>query len=478
MAKAQRLLGSSNWTLDKINKYAAPSGVSGAYGIPLATAIAAFNAAGGRTWDHEKIIFGSTRFISNTNLNISGGNDRTKFYIAGSLGDEDGLLANTYFKRSSLRVNLDHKLWSWLDLKMSSGYTYNRTSRGFTGNDNNGVSILYNLGYIPNYFDIQRRPDGTYPGLPLTDQNPYEIIDRAENIETTNRFLNSGELTANILRKEKIGLRLVMRGGVDYMLSEPRAYVPEDVQYQARRAQPGASRYSFNKSFYRYAQSSLVFNINVWKNLDLTTTATYLLDNQNREISWIQGTGLLPGQRNPSTAQVRLTESLVQPEKVRAYDLSQDFNWDDKVIGRVGIRADQSTLAGLNFDKRYYFPRGALAVNVTNFGFWKPGFITQLKPRIAYGEASGFPLFSGTYSQLLGVNYGGLLGSTSPTSLGLAALVPERAKELEYGLDVSFWNKPHHPGSNPVQKDDRGFSILLPACSFHRRNTVQRLSRG
>lgn len=434
IAQAQRFLGSSDWSLAKIQKY------GGAYGMSVADATAAFNAAGGRTWDYEKIIFGNNRFISNTNLNISGGNERTRFYISGTLQDEDGLMAKTYFKRSSIRANLDHRLSDWLDMKFSSNYTYNRTSRGFTGNDNNGVSILYSLGYIPNFLDIQRRPDGSYPATPPTDQNPFEIIDRAENHETTNRFLNSGELTARLLRKERYGLRLILKGGVDYFLSEPRTYVPEDVRYQSQRANPGASRFTFNKSFYRYAQSSLVFDATVASNLQLTTTATYLLDNQNREVSWIQGTGLLPGQRNPSTAQVRLTESFVQPEKVRAFDLSQDFNWGDKVIGRIGIRGDKSTLAGLNFDKTYYFPRGSLAVNLTNFEFWKNTFITQLKPRIAYGEASGFPIFTGVYSPLLGINYGSLLGATSPTTLGQAALDPERSSELEYGLDISVWN--------------------------------------
>jgi TonB-linked SusC/RagA family outer membrane protein len=433
IAQAQRLLGSSDWTPAKIATY------GGAYGLSVAEANAALTAANGKTWDYEDIIFGSNRPITNTNLNISGGNERTRFYASGSIQREDGLMEKTYFRRSSFRLNLDQKITKWLDLKLSSGYTFNKTSRGFTGNDNNGVSILYSLAYIPNFLDLQRRPDGTYPVTQPTGQNPFEVIDKGENIETTNRFINSGEITANILKRDKFSLKFISKGGVDYVLSEPRAYMPEDVQYQSRRANPGASRFSFNKGFNRYLQSSLIFNVNVWKNLDLTTTVSNFEDYVTREVSWIQGTGLLPGQRNPSTAQVRLTESFVQYEQVRAYDISEDFNWDDKIIGRVGVRADKSTLSGLNFDKFYYFPRAAIAVNLTNFGFWKNNFITQLKPRIAYGETSGFPTFNGVYSPLLGVNYGGLLGSASPTTLGLAALDPERASELEYGLDVSVW---------------------------------------
>jgi TonB-linked SusC/RagA family outer membrane protein len=433
IAQAQRFLGSSNWTPAKITEY------GGAYGMSPAAANAALTAANGKTWDYEEIIFGENRPITNTNINISGGNERTRYYASGSIQSEDGLMKNTFFKRNSFRLNLDQKLTKWLDIKLSSGYTNNKTSRGFTGNDNNGVSILYSLAYIPNFLDLQRRPDGTYPATPPTGQNPFQVIDKGENIETTNRFINSGEISASFIKREKLSLRFLAKGGVDYLLSEPRTYMPEDVQYQSQRANPGASRFGFNKGFNRYIQSSLIFNINVWKNLDLTTTLSNFEDNVSREVSWIQGTGLLPGQRNPSTAQVRLTESFVQYERVRAYDISQDFNWDDKVVGRIGVRADKSTLSGLNFDKFYYFPRAALAVNITNFSFWKNTFITQLKPRIAYGETSGFPTFNGVYSPLLGVNYGGLLGSTSPTTLGLAALDPERASELEYGLDVSIW---------------------------------------
>jgi TonB-linked SusC/RagA family outer membrane protein len=432
-SEASKLLGSSNWDAAKINTY------GGAYGMSVAEATAALTAANGKTWDHEKIIFGNKGFINNTNFSVSGGNDKTRFYVSGSLQNEDGIVRNTGFNRKSIRVNLDHRLSSWVDFKVSSSYLNSYSSRSFTGNDNNGVSLLYSLAYIPNFLDLERKADGTYPNTLPTGQNPYEIVDKAENIERTNRFMNSGELNFQILNTDKHDLKLSFKGGVDYMLSEPRAYVPEDVQYQSRRANPGASRYATNKALYTYFQSSLVYNTTVGNNINLATTASLLRDEQNREISWIQGTGLLPGQRNPSTAQVRLTESQVQKETVVAFDLGQDVNWDDKIIGRVGIRADKSTLAGLNFEKMYYFPRGSLAINLTNFSFWKVKEITQLKPRIAYGETSGFPAFNGVYSQLLGLNYGGLLGSVSPTTLGLSSLDPERASELEFGLDLSLF---------------------------------------
>lgn len=433
-AKARHLLGSSDWTPAKIATY------GGVYGLNEAQALALYNAAGGKTWDYEKIVWGNTGFISNTNLTVSGGNDKTKFYASGSFQTETGIQKRTGFDRRSIRLNIDHKINNWIDLKLNTNYLNTYSSRSYTGNDNNGVSLSYSLGYIPNFIDLNKRADGTYPESPTTGQNPLEIVDRGENIERTNRFLYSGELNFALLRKENYSLKLGFRGGLDYLVSEPRNYMPEDVQYQSRRANPGASRFSTNKAFNTYMQSALVFNANVGNNFDLTTGVVMLRDRQKRDISWIQGTGLLPGQRNPSTAAVRLTESQVlAPETVVALDASQEVNWDDKIVGRVGVRADKSTLSGLNFDKYYYFPRASVAVNLTNFNFMQRfDFLSLLKPRIAYGETSGFPTNDATYSQLVGVTYGGLLGSVSPTTLGLAALDPERLSELEFGLDLGF----------------------------------------
>ncbi|KIC92853.1 SusC/RagA family TonB-linked outer membrane protein [Flavihumibacter solisilvae] len=432
--KASNLLGSSDWNPEKIAAY------GGAYNLSEEEALELYNAAGGKTWDYEKMIWGNTGFISNTNVNVNGGNDRTKFYIAGSYQTETGIQKKTGFSRKSFRINLDHKFNEFMDLKVSSNYINSNSSRSFTGNDNNGVSLSYSIAYIPNFIDIARRPDGTYPQIPGRAQNPLEIVDRAENKEKTNRFLNSGELNFYLLKKERSTLKLSMRGGVDYLVSEPMTYMPEDLQFMVNVANRGAIRLTTNKALYTYMQAGLNFNTNVGKNIDLTTGLVVLRDDQKVDQSFIQGEGLLTAQRNPSIATVRLTDNNQTKSSVVAIDASQEFNWDDKVIGRVGVRADKSTLSGFNFDKYYYYPRAAVAVNLTNLGSWAPEFLSQLKPRAAYGEASGFPSFDAVYSNLIGVNYGGQLGEVAPVQLGLEKLDPERAKEIEVGLDLGFLN--------------------------------------
>jgi hypothetical protein len=66
--------------------------------------------------------------------------------------------------------------------------------------------------------------------------------------------------------------------------------------------------------------------------------------------------------------------------------------------------------------------------------------MNQLKPRIAYGETAGPVNFGATFTPLGGTNIGGLLGSVVSTQIGNTLILPETARELEFGVDAGFFN--------------------------------------
>ena len=447
-ATALNLLKSENWTEAKIRTYGGYYGVS-----DVDAAIAQLKAANGQTWDYDKLFFGGTGMISNTNLNISGGNDKTRYFVSGGYNNEKGILEGTGYKRISTRVNIDHRINDWVDIKTSTAYYNTYSSRSFTGNDNNGVSLGYTYLYIPNFVDITPKTANgvtTYPNWPATNQNPFEVRDRMKNEDFTNRFLNSGEVNFSLLKAENSNLKFSIKGGVDYLLSQPRVYAPEDVAYQKGLPNPGAYRLSTNKALFSYVQSFLTYG---WKvgSVELTSQVGVLRNNQVTDQNWIQGVGLLPKQTNPSTAKVQTSRTFQDKAIDVAADLSQDFNWSDKVIGRVGIRFDKSSLNGDNA-AWYPFPRASLAVNLANFEGLKNGFFSQLKPRIAFGRTGGVAPYGALYTALTGINYNGALGSIAPTQNGNSGIKPETAQELEFGVDlgilknrvsleVSYYNK-------------------------------------
>ena len=56
------------------------------------------------------------------NVAVSGGNDNTKFMVSGSYYNEKGIVKSSDYQRFNVRMNLQQKLTSWLDLIANLSY--------------------------------------------------------------------------------------------------------------------------------------------------------------------------------------------------------------------------------------------------------------------------------------------------------------------------------------------------------------------
>ncbi len=433
----QRLLGVDNWSEAKIRAF-----------FPAArqqTELDRFRAANGQTWDYEKYFYGNTAPLSNTRLGISGGNDRTKFFVSGAITDEKGIIRRTGFKRYSIRANVDQKITNDITLSVGSNYINSITDRGFTGNQNNtGASIGYNIAYVPNYFNLFPDPNtGRYPDNPYFAENPVAVTDRGINQSRVNRFIQSFNLTANLYKSERALLKLVGQGGLDYTQNTTQVYLPEDLQFQRAKGNPGDVIWGKTENVNTNLQAALVYNWNIGRvNLNSQVGMVRLFFREDRLLTRAQG--LVGGQTNLRQSQIQeIFDQRFQNVTDVGWFAQQEANWDDKVIATLGIRGDKSTLIG-NANQFFYFPKASLAVNVGNFDFFRNSAVgnvfSQFKPRIAYGETAGVPNFGATFSALNPQVVGGILGSVASTALGEVNILPERAAELEMGLDLGLFN--------------------------------------
>ncbi|GMQ29430.1 SusC/RagA family TonB-linked outer membrane protein [Algoriphagus confluentis] len=433
-AQPLRLLGVDDWSEEKINFF-----------FPEARRpieLERFRAAqaSGTFIDYEDYFYNNQATLLNTRLNVSGGNEKTKFFVSGNITNEDGTVRNTGFERYSIRANIDHKITNSIRLGVSSNYIRSNTDRGFTGNQNNtGASIGYSIAYVPNYYDLRRNPDGTYPVNPYFSENPVAVTDNASNNSLVNRFIQSFTLDVDLLKTNNSFLKAQISGGLDYLQNSTLIYLPEFLQFQRGQANPGdifkGNQESFNTNF----QAALVYNWNLGSVNMNTSAGLVRLDFEDNAI-FNRGRGLVPGQTNLQQAAIQEINSefnsRIQDAGIFA---QQEVNWEDKIIGTVGIRWDKSTLNG-DPNQFYSFPRASVAFNLANFDFWNVGFMNQLKPRVAYGETAGPVNFGATFTPLGGTNIGGLLGSVVSTQIGNTLILPETAKELEFGLDAGFFN--------------------------------------
>jgi len=135
-AEPLRLLGVDDWSEEKINFFYPEAR------RPLE--LERFRAAqsSGNFIDYEDFFYNTQATLLNTRVNVSGGNEKTKFFVSGNISDEEGTVRNTGFQRYSVRANIDHKISNAIRLGVSSNYIQSNSDRGFTGNQNNtGASI-------------------------------------------------------------------------------------------------------------------------------------------------------------------------------------------------------------------------------------------------------------------------------------------------------------------------------------------------
>jgi TonB-linked SusC/RagA family outer membrane protein len=434
IVKAVNLIGmhKTPWDTQKI--------ADGAWLVSNADMLALFNAngAGSKTTDYEKLIYGNTGNISSTRLNVSGGTDKARFYAAGARWAETGIQKRTGYNRNSVRLNADFKPTNWWDISVATNYLNTNSDRSFSGNDNNGVSLGYNLAYLPNWLDMNP-VNGVYPTNPITGQNPLQIVDKGVNNEKVNRFIASFNTNIYLLKKEKQSLKLSLQGGIDYVHQENVVFMPEDLQYQRQRPNPGASRFTSTRSRNTNLQGFLVYNTNI-NQFNLTTSAGAVRLDQNNRFQWFQGEGLPAGTNNPQNALVQLSNLFNSPPSHdEGLVAQQEINWGDKIVVNGGVRFDRSTLNG-DSKKFYAFPKAGVAVNIANFEFWKSTAVSSFKIRGAYGQTGNPAGVGAIYNSLVPAAIGGSTGFVTPTTLGNPIIAPETASELEFGIDLGFLN--------------------------------------
>jgi len=176
-------------------------------------------------WD---AVFQTGGFWQN-DLSISGGSDNATYFFSLGRLDQDGIIRNSDYNRTNLRLNNKFILTDWLTVSSKAGYTTSSSNR--IQQSSNTAGLLLGLLRTPPDFDI-RDYKGTYVdanGNPFPGRhrayrrylggassnpiynNPLWTINEQKSTSTVNRFIMSSEM--NIIPAE--WFRFVLRGGVD-----------------------------------------------------------------------------------------------------------------------------------------------------------------------------------------------------------------------------------------------------------------------
>ena len=386
-------------------------------------------------FNHYDQVYTTSDLSYETNADVSGGNERTRYFLGATNKHDGGIERNTGFDRQALRVNLDHDLGSKLGVKVSSVFNRSANDRGWNNNCNNFACIGYAFAYTPSFVDFKARDaNGNYltPDWGI-DANPLQTTDLAKNHEVTNRFTGGLSLNYDAFNSTAQSLRFVAAGGLDVFHQTNKLWSPNELFYEQTQTLPGtAVQNDGDSKFYNWNLNAIhIVHGSRFGGWSLNTSGGMQYEDRQIDISRIETENLIPGQRNVGQGtNTTGTDSLAQERTFAFYGQEEIRLLNELLLVQGGLRAERSSVNGL-VDSYNIFPKISASYRV--LGLMGAG--SELKPRIAYGETGNLPIFGQKFTQLGTPQLGSLSGFTVAGASGFAGVEPERVKELEVGID-------------------------------------------
>ena len=396
----------------------------------------------------EDIIFRDSR-TNDHYVNITGGNDRGKYFASFNYYDEDGIVVGSDYKRYTANLNGSYKVNP--NLELSSGATFSTSTQyGPLAGD---INTMYrNLSVWPTFNPwLDEAKTMPNPGTGTSDGNPLYWLEKNQRSNEINRITGFGTLNYSILE----GLSL--KASANFYLFEN-------------------TNESFTKATQNYTQifaSTPVFNTTRQSSYRLNRlfqTQYNAILNYERTIAARHNINAMVGVESfgQKFLNVGVTGTGAPTDDIPTINASTIFapggNFTDKSeyailsnFGRINYDFDNRFLLSLVY--RYdgvsslaesnrwgFFPGMSAGWNIHNERFFSDlgldRTIKVLKPRFSYGSNGnvagiGFYEVQGSYGSQ--GNYNGSLGFLN-TGVINSGLRWEKSNTLDIGLDLGLLN--------------------------------------
>jgi TonB-dependent starch-binding outer membrane protein SusC len=395
-----------------------------------------YNFTPGVFYDNENFLAGGSHPIWETQLRLQGGSENTQYFASGQLQDEEGVVTGTGYDRQALRLNLDQRFGTKVQLGLTTFLAHTGAGRGVTNNANTGTSYWYALSSTPSFVDLRRESAGTFPANPFASSNPLETAAMSSNDEDVYRFTPGARATWHAWQSGSGSQTLAVIGvaAADYFTQKNGLFFPPELQFEPQDGFPGTSLLSNSDNLNLNFDAQAVHTWN-GSSLSISTTVGAQRARRDLDITRVTSRNLVGGQSNVDAGtNVQVRERREKVNDVGIFAQQQIQALSDHLTVSLGIRADQSSL-NADSKKLYWFPKVAASYRFDDLGPFVP-----LKLRAAWGESGNQPLYGQRFTPLTAnLNINGLPGLVTGAVTGAVDLGPERQSEIEGGIDAVLW---------------------------------------
>ncbi len=362
-------------------------------------------------------------------LSISGGNQKTSFYLSGGIFYQEGVIKKTDYKRYNMRVNVIHNVNSRITVE--AGTSFSASENDYTVRDGSIYSPWKNAMIISPDYPVYTNGDYT---IVNANANPKEILDKDSFTTKKYRVMANAKGTWNILPE----LSYALSYGGDFNILHATSYVPYDSPEDG-----GAHGTATDDRFFTF--TNLVENVlnyhKTFNKLAVGALLGYSYQYTSYDNNEAEGTNFLsPSLQYISSAGLTSSSSSFEENALSSFFSRVNLNYDEKYLLEASFRADGSSK--FSPDNRWgYFPALSLGWRVTKESFFpEESILNDLKLRGSIGY-TGNQEGIGNYEWRDVYSADGVAYNTNP-GLGLMYDMPNEdltwEKTLQYGLGLDY----------------------------------------
>lgn len=405
--------------------------------------------ADGKSFDNMEEFFQSGHLYNNSVV-LNAFNEKSSLRLSLANLKQDGIIANTDYRRNTVTVNADHRVSD----KFMFGTTFSYVNSGGTlvQNGSNLAGVMLGLTRTPADYQLNdpnssgangwTNADGTQRSwFPLYDNPNWSV---RENPFTTD--LNRMYGNINMKASPFSFMDLTYRLGTD-VYTDKRYSIFSIGSNQPASAPNGELNENIQSYRYVYQDILATFKKDLTKDIDATLMIGSNLQYERNEDQYLRGRDLtIPNYYNLSNASNLYANSGYSILKKSGIFADLNMNYKEFLYLNLTGRQDKWS----SFNKTITYPSASLAFLFSDFV--KQDWFNFGKARIAIAQAGkgpspyatqnyyGKPSFTDGFTDGLGFPYLGQNGFGISNTLNDPNIKPETTTSQEFGLDLRFFD--------------------------------------
>lgn len=379
------------------------------------------------------------------NLSLTGGAGTNTYRASVSRLDQNGIIPNTDFRRTSFRINAESNILD--NLTMSGSFSYTNSGGTKAQNGSNLSGVMLPLMRAPLNFDLAnfKNADGSSNNYVPFYDNPYWSVYNNPFKDQVDRVLASGVLVfkpyswisgtykagADVYTDRRKQIFAIGSNNIDDLGGQIEEHTVRFQQYYQD------ALISLNKTWIEKLTTSL----NIGGNL--THTYTQALYGRGKQLT-------IPYFYNLASAKDRYSSENNSTIRSSALFFDGSIGWDTYLfVNFTGRNEWSSTFAQKN--NNFFYPSVSASFVFSELVKENP-YLNYGKLRLAFAQGGNSPSVYSTNTYYIvpsfadGMTDGnafpflGQNGYTLSRTLGNKDLKPEKSTEIEVGLDLKFFN--------------------------------------